>query len=206
MSAYVDFFAFRANPDLAALSSVRGLKAFRLFKHNANSEWYLEDAGSKNEITFSAPLRYSPSGDASKRAQAGAKAFYDVVKRDRLEPWGLDTKRVIQGLALSCELNLPTLAIYGNTGAGVDVGLICEAGKVTYARLKALPTGVLVFDSNAASVETAQSEEFDEDGEPVLDQFQFGTEVANRFFSDTKRWRVTPEVDASAYTLLLERR
>ena len=127
--AYVDFFAFRDAPDQTKLASVRGLEAFRLFKHNAKSEWYLEDAGQHPQITFFGPLRYGPSGETSKRAKAGAKSLYDAIKRARLQAWGLEDKRIVQGLALSCELGLPTLAVYGNTGAGVDAGDDRHAGR-----------------------------------------------------------------------------
>jgi hypothetical protein len=207
MGACVDFIAFRSAPDEQRLASVRGLAAFRLFKHKVRPEWYLEDVGDHDAISFFGPLRYSPSGEIAKRAKAGAKSFYETLKRARLESWGLDDKRIVQGLAVSCELELPTLLIYGNSSAGVDVGLVCDGGAVRYAKLSALPTGVLVFEDEVARIEKPQTEEFDDEGEPILDLFQFATEVANRFFGDNKRWRVTPDAeDAQDYALLLEKR
>jgi hypothetical protein len=78
---------------------------------------------------------------------------------------------------------------------------------VKYARLSGLPSGVLVFDDTGARIERPQADEFDDEGEPVLDEFQFATEVANRFFGDNRRWRVTSNVeDANDYPLILERR
>jgi hypothetical protein len=207
VGAYIDFVAFREAPSEASLMSVRGLKAFRLFKHNVRPEWYLKDADEQTEFSFFGPLRFDPTGDTLRRAKSGAKSFYDALHRARLESWGLDNKRIVQGLAIGCEIGLPTLLVYGNSRAGVDAGFIFEAGQVKYARLNGLPNGVLVFDDDGGRIERPQAEEFDDDGVPLLDEFQFGTEVANRFFEDDKRWRVTPHVDdARDYSLLLERR
>lgn len=207
MGVHIDFFAFREAPSDVRLTSLRGLKAFQLFKHNLRSEWYLKDADKQTEFSFFGPLRYDPAGDASRRAKAAAKSFYDALQRARIESWGLDNKRIVQGLALSCELELPTLMVYGNSRSGVDAGFILEAGDVKYARLNALPTGVLIFENGVPRVEKPQADEFDDEGEPFLDEFQFGSEVANHFFDDNKRWRVAPIIeDAADYTLMLESR
>lgn len=206
MGAHVDFFAFREAPDPEKLSSIRGLDAFRLFKHRARAEWYLEDFGTQRQISFNGPLKYTPQGESAKRAEASAKDFYNAIKQARLESWGIANKPIVQGLALSLTLGISTLAVYGNSASGVDVGLICEAGEVQFAKLSGLPTGVLVYEAGIAKLEQPSAEDLDEDGEPILDLFQFATEVANRFFSEDKRWRVSPDGnDASEYALLLER-
>jgi hypothetical protein len=123
-----------------------------------------------------------------------------------VKPYGFDEKALAAALAISNELGLATLLIYSNDD-GVDAGFICEAGQVSHAKLPNLPDAMVVFENGVVQLKALQSEEFDE-GEPVLDLHQFATEVANSFFGESIRWRVTSdpfEFKASEYTLVLGR-
>lgn len=203
MGANVGFIAFREEPDLEKLAAAPGLSGFRLFKHNAKPEWYLEGPSPEGDaITFYEPLDYAPKGEAFKQARAAAKELTNALKAD-VNPYGLDEEALTAALTISNELGLATLLIYSNDD-GVDAGFICEAGLVSYAKLPNLPMAMVVFENGAARLETPKSEEFDE-GEPVLDLHQFATEVANRFFGESVRWRVTSdpfEFKAADYTLI----
>lgn len=205
MAAHVRLIAFRDPPDLNTLSNIPGLKAFRLFKRAERSEWHLEGPGG-DTVRFFEQIKYAVPWAASRRAKDAFKRLSKTIKQSGLESWGLAEGEIVHALALSAELGQPTLLAYGNTGAGVDAGFICEAGEVAFAKLHALPEGMLVFDNGAARVEAPVSGEPDEDGEPVLDQFQFATEVANRFFNDNTRWRVSAHIaddDDGSYALVL---
>jgi len=193
MGAHVRFIAFRNPPDVAKLAAIPGLSGYRLFKHASRPEWYLEGPNPEgDDITFNEPLDYAPKGETSRRAQAGVKSFADAIKRAGVKSWGQANDELIVGLAISAELGIPTLLVYGNDSAGVDVGFICNDGEVIFAKLPALPKGLAVFENGAARVEAPFSEEFEE-GEPVLDLHQFATEVANKFFDTSIRWRVTSD-------------
>ncbi|MEQ1863141.1 MAG: hypothetical protein ABL996_00650 [Micropepsaceae bacterium] len=204
MGANVNFIAFRKEPDVEKLAAIPGLNGFRLFKHNAKQEWYLEGPNPEGDaITFHERLDYAPKGEAFKQAQAATKKLADAFRKAEVKPYGLDNKALAAALAIGNELGLPTLLIYSNDD-GVDAGFICEGGQVSHAKLPNLPTAMVVFENGAVRLKAPESEEYDE-GEPVLDLHQFATEVANTFFGESVRWRVTSdssEFKASDYTLV----
>jgi hypothetical protein len=199
MGANVGFIAFREGPDLERLTAVPGLTGFRLFKHNAKPEWYLEGPNPEgNDITFYEPLDYAPEGEAFTKAQAAAKQFTNAFEKAEVSLDGLDEKALAAALTISTELSIATLLIYGDDDS-VDAGFICEAGQVTYAKLH-----MVAFENGTVRLEAAQTEELDE-GLLVRDLHQVATEVANKFFGGSIRWRVTSdpyEFNASDYTLL----
>lgn len=202
MGCNVEFIAFRQAPDLAKLAAIERLEGYRLFKHISRDEWYLEGPNPEGgEITFFEPLDYVPKGPASKQGKANAKALGAAIKG--LKAYGFDEARVAAALTLSIELGIPTLLIYSDD-EGVDAGFICNQGQIEYAKLSDIDRRMVIFEANAARVEPAQAEQFEEDG-PVLDMHQFATEAANTFFGTSIRWRVTSdpyEFAASDYTLL----
>jgi hypothetical protein len=204
MGSNVHFIAFRQAPDVEKLAAIPGLTGFRLFKHSTKPEWYLEGPNPEgDDITFFEPLDYAPKGEAFNQSKSALQELIQAFNRAELNPYGLDKKALASALTICNELNIATLLIYSNDD-GIDAGFICNAGKVSHAKLPNLPKAMAVFENGAAHLESPQSKEFDE-GEPVLDLHQYASEVASRFFAETIRWRVTSdpfEFKGSDYILI----
>jgi hypothetical protein len=204
MGANVGFIAFREAPNVAKLAAIPGLTGFRLFKHKAKPEWYLEGPSPDGDaITFYEPLDYAPKGDLFKQAQDSAKSVVNAFKHKNLRVEGFDERAVVQALTLNLALGVATLLIYSNDD-GIDAGFICVDGKIMHAKLPTRLGEMTVFENGEARVEPPNSEEYVE-GEPVFDLHQFASEVANTFFRTSIRWRVTSDpadFESSEFTLL----
>lgn len=213
MGSYVNYIAFRERPDQTKLEALTGLGAFRLFERRGREEWYLEGQGSsEHEITFCDPLRFSGSGEAWASSQDVARRFKQDLRAADLRPIGLDLDRIAEAVLISQVLNCSLLLVYGNDD-GVDIGIICADGQIEQARLGTTWQGrQIVYDADGLALRQARPGEpvtsqagADEGADMVLDRHQFATEVANIFFGDTQRWRVTSdptEFEATDYHLI----
>lgn len=205
MGCYIDYIAFRQEPDTQALASVPGLRAYRLFRRADRPEWVLEGLSAEGEtVSFSARLDYAPEGPALKQAQQAVAAFRDACRAAGVTPYHVHEGWVRGAVALSAVLGLPLFAALGDDD-GADAAFVCTEGAILYGKAPDREGNRIVYEPGSARLEALDSDETWEDGSPVRDMHQYCTEVANQFFGETIRWRVTSDpsaFDPGDYTLV----
>ena len=160
MGAQLEFFAFRALPDVAALQACSWLTGFRLFERTSLKGWFLEGVSEDEAITFFEPLEVK---DMPKALEADAEAW---VRRAREAVAGLK-KRSLHfrkrdlafALTLSTVVAEPLFYAFGDD-EGTDCSFVCHGGRLLRSRSEVSEHAALLIDSQDVSLEPLAGDGF----------------------------------------------
>lgn len=134
MGSYLEFFAFREEPNLSNLKKLDWLTAWRLFKQVDADAWYLEGPKEDDTISFCEELRFGELPIVP-----GVKGISDgIIKRAKPEAGNrvvFDERWFQLGAALSASLDQSVIHMAGDD-IGCDSFCVFDRGVLIGAKLQ----------------------------------------------------------------------
>ncbi|MCK0128570.1 hypothetical protein [Erythrobacter sp. F6033] len=145
---YIEFFAFRDEPNVATLEAIDWLTGWRLFEQVDTEAWYLEGPSNEDGITFFEQLQTSSKPKARKIASLSSRILDRIIEEGGDKNL-FDELTFLQCGVLSAKLEQPIIHVGGND-EGYDSFIEFDSGKLVGAKCEIDWDRALVIDQDGA--------------------------------------------------------